>query len=112
MSPQNIVKSGRESPMLWWEEARRRLVPVIGESGFRILFARSLHLARREAPWLAVASPATDEPFDDLRSSLARESQERALEAERALRAEFIDLLHTLVGEGLTSRLLDPLPVP
>jgi hypothetical protein len=92
-----------------WKAAQSRLTPVIGENGFRSLFARSLHLTRREHPWLPGLS-ATDNPFADLQASLEGETQERTQEASRALLATFTGLLRLLIGEALTSCLLDPVP--
>lgn len=110
MDPSNLWRDSVEASMHSWEEARSRLVPVIGERGFRILLERSLHLTRREHPWMVRLAEASERPLDDLQASLTAESEEQALAANRTLRVHFIGLLHTLIGEGLTNRLLDPLP--
>jgi hypothetical protein len=91
-----------------WEEARTQLVPVIGENGFRILFARSLHLTRRDFPWLSRVPTPTDQPLADLKASYEGETAEHAREANVALLLTFTSLLHALIGKALTSRLLDP----
>ena len=91
----------------FWKRARARLVPVIGESGFRILFARSLHLARREHAWLARTPVAAEEVFDDLQASFDARPRNEAQAADRALTGHFIALLHSLIGVALTGRLLD-----
>ena len=111
MDSSNPRRDSIEASMHSWEEARSRLVPVIGERGFRILLERSLHLTRREHFWMGRLTETSDRPLADLQSILVAESEEQALAANRALRAHFMDLLHTLIGEGLTNRLLDsPLP--
>lgn len=95
-----------EATMRAWEEVERRLVPIIGEGGFRILFARSLQLTRRDFPWLARVPTPTQEPFADLEASLATEKPEQVAAGSRALLATFTDLLHALIGEALTDRLI------
>lgn len=99
--------SQSESALRRWEETRWRLAPVIGEDGFRILFARSLHLTRKTFPWLALPPKPTGQPFADLKASLERETQKHAEEAIRTLFATFIGLLHVLIGEALATRLLE-----
>lgn len=99
-------KTPIEATLRAWQEAERRLVPIIGEGGFRILFARSLHLTRRDFPWLARVPLATRRPFADLQASLAHEKPEQAKAGSRALLATFTGLLHALIGEALTNRLI------
>jgi len=85
---------------------RSRLAPIVGEDGFRILFARSLHRARAEHPWLAREVVSPDNSFLSLTESLAFQPPERAALGIRALAAHFDDLLHALIGEELAARLL------
>jgi hypothetical protein len=85
---------------------RSRLAPIIGEDGFRILFARSLHRARAEHPWLARETVSPDNSFSSLTESLASQPPERAALGIRGLAAQFDDLLHALIGEELAARLL------
>jgi hypothetical protein len=91
-----------------WRFVQSRLAPIIGEDGFRILYARSLHRARLEHPWLAREPQPGNDAFSALKASLEAEAPERATGAGRALMGHFIDLLHTLIGEALASRLLRP----
>jgi hypothetical protein len=89
-----------------WNLVRSRLAPIIGEDGFRILFARSLHRARAEHPWLAREAVSPDNSFSSLTESLASQPPERAAVGVRALEARFDDLLHALIGKALAARLL------
>jgi hypothetical protein len=83
-----------------------RLAPIIGEDGFRVLFARSLHRARSEHPWLARDPVAGADAFSTLKASLEAQEPERAAGGSRALLENFNVLLHALIGEELASRLL------
>jgi hypothetical protein len=100
--------AAKDATLRAWEEARTRLVPVIGENGFRILFARSLHLTRRDFPWLSRVPTPSDQPLADLEASYERQTAEHAREANVALLVTFTSLLHALIGKALTRRLLDP----
>ncbi len=91
-----------------WEHMQSRLVPALGKDGFCILFARSLHLTRRDFPWLGSVPQSTGRQVEDLQASLEAETTSKALEGNAALLATFTGLLHALIGEALASRLLKP----
>ena len=92
-----------------WDSVQSRLAPIIGEDGFRVLFARSLHRARIEHPWLAREPVKADAPFSMLKASLESQTPEHAADGSRALIAHFNELLNALIGEQLAARLLRPL---
>ena len=92
-----------------WESVQSRLAPIIGESGFRVLFARSLHRARGEHPWLAREPAPEDVPFSMLKASLESQPLERAAQGSRALMDQFNELLVALIGKDLVTRLLGPI---
>jgi hypothetical protein len=89
-----------------WEVVRSRLAPIIGEDGFRVLLARSLHRARKEHPWLARDAAQGDIAFAALKASLEAETPERAASGSRALATQFDELLYALIGEELATRLI------
>lgn len=91
-----------------WELVRSRLATIIGEDGFRVLFARSLHRARMDHPWLARDAVKGDIAFAALRASLEAETPERAKSGSRALATQFHELLNALIGEELAARLIGP----
>jgi hypothetical protein len=91
-----------------WDLVQARLAPIIGEDGFRVLLARSLHRARAQHPWLARDPVKGDLPFATLLASLERESAQRAAQGSRALQENFDELLNALIGEELATRLLGP----
>lgn len=92
-----------------WSLVHSRLSPIIGDDGFRVLFARSLHRARAEHPWLAqIDGGGRGNAFPALRASLEAQTRERAASGNRALAAHFNALLNGLIGEVLAARLLRP----
>ena len=92
--------------MRGWERAHVRLVPIIGEGGFRVLLARALHLTSKDHPWLELSPEADGEPFANLQASMSAQSTQEADKAGHALLATFTGLLHALIGESLTQQLL------
>jgi hypothetical protein len=81
---------------------------LIGDGGVRALTARSLHLVRRDFPWVARAQEpdGPEGPFAQLGISLARQEPAVAREAAAAALATLGGLLETLIGEALTIRVL------
>ena len=93
-----------------WREISVRLSPIIGEDGFSLLYKRSLHLCSPRFPWLA-GVPA-DAAFSDLEQALKSQTAVHSAEANAAIVSTFTGLLHTLIGEALTTRLLFECPRP
>jgi hypothetical protein len=90
-----------------WEAVARALVPLIGDKGFSILFARCVHLNRTAYPWLAL-DPAEPGPgrFAGLGKILEGRSATDARAASRALLVTFHDALAALIGVPLTTGML------
>lgn len=91
-----------------WDALASELTPIIGNDGFAILYARSLHLAQSGFPWLAVSqtSPPTASPFTSLKIRLEEQPSTVASEASRTLLATFTTLVAGLIGEPLTISIL------
>jgi hypothetical protein len=106
------AKAVAEAASKRWEEIAERIAPIIGERGFRALYARSIHLAQASFPWLA--PPAGPEQahsfFATLTESLERQPPRVAADAQRALLLTFTQLLGAFIGGALTSRLLQSAP--
>ena len=98
-----------EAALRLWIAVARELALLIGQGGVRAIYARSLHLARSSYPWLPEAADAaqSDPPFTELRVSLERQAAPDALEAATAFLVTLTDLLATLIGEALTTGLMN-----
>ena len=95
-----------------WQRLAGRLSPIIGERGFRVLFARSLHLTQPAFPCLSPPEPRSDaveSPFESLRQCLELHPT-LAADANRALLLTFTGLLNSLIGEVLTARIVRDAP--
>jgi hypothetical protein len=102
-----------ESAVRAWQGLAERLSPIIGEGGFRALYARSMHLTQAAFPWLSVLSPqsrASEPLFASLRQSLELQNPTLAAEAHRALLLTFTGLLGSLIGGVLAARLVQEAP--
>ncbi len=90
-----------------WERLATELSPIIGERGFASLYARSLHRAGLEFPWLAPHPPeAPADAFKLLASNLKECAPAEAQAASAALLIIFTDTLILLIGELLTNSIL------
>ena len=90
-----------------WEKMATQIISIVGEGGFNSLYARSLHLTQSTFPWLAdsALSPPTDQRFKKLKISFEGQTPAQATEANRRLLITFTDILASLVGEQLTTRI-------
>jgi hypothetical protein len=93
--------------VLLWESLAAELRVIIGERGFESLYARSLHQAGAQFPWLAPRSPqAAGDAFKLLATRLNAREPAEAQAASAALLNVFTDTLILLIGELLTNGLL------
>jgi hypothetical protein len=94
---------------LWsWQQVALHLVPLIGDVGFQSLYARTVHLT---LPYFDGLTPVKQsESFDILFQKLKEDLESlvpgEAVRASNILLATFTELLSTLIGESLTSRIL------
>ncbi|WP_029526056.1 hypothetical protein [Polaromonas glacialis] len=91
-----------------WRQLAPELISIIGEGGFKPLYARSIRLASRQYPWMAhdAAKPADQEGFAELQACLQAQDAALARQASLVLFTIFLDVLASLIGEELTSHLL------
>jgi hypothetical protein len=110
-APQD-ARTVAEDSLRHWEEVLSRLAPVIGDSAFRVLFARSLHRTRHAFPWLAHDATPSAYPFVGLMESLRERTGAQAEDANRQLLAAFVGLLDELIGKPLATRLMNTPTLP
>jgi hypothetical protein len=92
-----------------WEQLAKQIISIIGEEGFNSLYARSVVLTQATFPWLEAGTPSSspDNRFADLKTNLEAQMPAQANSANKQLLISFTDILATLIGEGLTTRILD-----
>ena len=88
------------------EKLCSQLTTLIGSSGFRALFLRSLALAKAELPWLRAVRVKADGTLEGVDEIQPQPTTEVALEAREILLAQLLGLLVTFIGPALTSRLV------
>lgn len=97
-----------DAAILLWEQMAAQLILIVGDEGFDSLYARSVSLSRSTFPWLAASSslPSDGPRFAELKMSLEDQTPEQAIEAHHLLLTTFTDVLASLIGEQLTTRIL------
>ena len=93
-----------------WRRMAAQQEPVIGARGVDALFGRALHLTGRQHPWLATEGVrgSSAAALDHVQQQLATQQAAQATEAAQALLNGFTELLATMVGDALVTRLLGP----
>ena len=91
-----------------WEQLAPNLILIIGEGGFKPLYARSIRLASKQHEWLlpCVEKPAVGVRFTELAACLQAQDIVGAQQASLDLFTIFLDVLASLIGEELTTHLL------
>ena len=99
-----------EATAATWRLVAAQLAPVIGSRGLEVLFGRALHVTSTTYRWLAVSEDrgGSADALPSLAQCLARQDPATAAEASDKLLLTFTELLTTLIGESLTTRLLAP----
>jgi hypothetical protein len=95
---------------LWpWKQLAAHLTPVIGDAGFCALYGRAVRLAMSDFPWLTAVEPArtVDSFFLTLKENFASTDAQSMAQANSALLDKYTGLLSTLIGEMLTTRILN-----
>ena len=98
-----------------WDEIDVALTPIIGQQGVAALYKRSVHLAARAHPWLAVVLEGSGKgsaisdavvDLDALKNAFQPQDVTEAKSAAEAILRNFFELLTNLIGSSLTERLL------
>lgn len=89
--------------MARWQRLAAELGAVIGDCGFDMLLARSIHLTQAQFPWL---STSVEPGFSSLRADLQQQTPALADAANAALLAALTDTLAQLIGRSLASAIL------
>jgi hypothetical protein len=87
------------------ERLRPHLAMLMGNGGFRALFARALVLASAEVSWLRDVRVNAHGTLDGLEALHARLKPAEFREGAVVLLAHLLGLLVAFIGPGLTSRL-------
>jgi hypothetical protein len=92
-----------------WMPLATEIISIIGKGGFDSLYSRCIHLVAVKFPWLEAShsSQPAGSRFDELQGILEAQGPAEASEASIALLITFMDVLASLIGEPLTSTILD-----
>lgn len=97
-----------DAAVLLWEQIASKIISIVGEGGFNSLYARSVFLSQPSFPWLAACplSPQPDQRFAELKKCFEAQAAAQACVANALLLITFTDILASLIGEALTTRIL------
>ena len=97
-----------EATLNIWRQMAAWLAPIIGIRGVEVLFSRALQLTSRAFPCLVITGDQGDSAalLASLKANLAASAEPAAF--HQGITLTFTELLSTLIGESLTSRLLSP----
>jgi hypothetical protein len=98
-----------ERHLLPWRSLAVHLSPLIGDSGFGALYGRTGRLLAQQHACLTIgpSSQPLDALFRTLKDDLARAEPAQSALANEALLTTFTRLLSELIGEALTTQLID-----
>jgi hypothetical protein len=101
----NPAENVLDAAVVLWEAVAIQIISIVGEGGFNSLYARSVFLVQPAFPWLVGDLPS-DDRFSALRRCAATQTLEQVSAANSLLLITFTDILATLIGELLTTRIL------
>ena len=103
------TENGEDAVTHLWEPMSVQIIAIVGEGGFNSLYARTLSLSKSSFPWLATSPlPAKNyQRFTELKMSLEGQTTAQMREANKLLLITFTDILASLIGEQLTTRILE-----
>jgi hypothetical protein len=91
-----------------WEPMATEITSIVGKEGFHSLYARTIFLNRAAFPWLSASSDPLqiDQTLAELKTSFEKQTPAQVGEANTSLLITFTDILASLIGEQLTTRIL------
>jgi len=103
--PEEVV----ETTLSLWSRLAPELTAVVGAGGFMSLYSRSVKVTGGRYSWLLseIAKPNYADGLSELRARLGHQTPAQAHLASEDLLNVFFDLLVSLIGESLTSQILD-----
>ncbi len=104
-----MIPSGKQQRAIeLWQKFSDQLMSLIGEKGFLVLYARSLHILRPTFPMLPSfdAEISANTWLADLKTALTEQDLAQPNAANHQLLITFTDILASLIGEDLTTEIL------
>jgi hypothetical protein len=108
IQPHDKAADAVDAAINLWEPMATEIISIVGEEGFNSLYARTLFLNRAAFPWLSASSDPLqiDQRLADLKASFEKQTPAQVGEANNSLLITFTDILASLIGEQLTTRIL------
>jgi hypothetical protein len=102
------TENGEDAVNNLWEPMALQIISIVGEGGFSSLYARTLFLNQTTCPFLKVIPQPLkiNNRFADLKRAFEGQPPAQVNEANSLLLITLTDILASLIGEPLTTRIL------
>jgi hypothetical protein len=106
--PHENAMDAADAAISLWEPMATEIISIVGKEGFNSLYARTIFLNHAAFPWLSANSNPlqADQRLAELKMSFERQTPAQVTEANNLLLITFTDILASLIGEQLTTRIL------
>jgi hypothetical protein len=107
MAPKNDEKA-TDVAIILWQQMATKIISLVGESGFKSLYVRSILLNASKFSCLTNYDPKSENiyQFTELKLCYEKQTCTQAIEVNDQLLLTLTDILATLIGEPLTTNLL------
>ena len=97
-----------DTVILLWEQMATKTISIVGENGFRSLYIRSILLNKSKFPCLSKYDPKSEinNQFTELKLCLEKQHSNQIIEVNNQLLITLSDILSSLIGETLTTKIL------
>ncbi|MGZ8271228.1 MAG: hypothetical protein ACXW1T_08470 [Methylophilus sp.] len=97
-----------DTAIILWEQMATKIISIVGESGFKSLYVRSILLNTSKFSWLTTYNPKSEinNQFSELKLCFEKQTSNQIVEVNNQLLITLTDILATLIGEPLTTNIL------
>jgi hypothetical protein len=97
-----------DKAIIVWEQMAFKIISIVGENGFKSLYARSVQLNITKFSWLSSYNPKSESnnQFNGLKLCFKRQAPSQILAVNFELLITLTDILASLIGEPITTKIL------
>jgi hypothetical protein len=102
----NVITA--DTAIILCEQLATKIISLVGESGFKSLYVRSIFLITPKFSWLYAYNPKSEinNQFTELKLCFSKLTPNQLIEVNNVLLITLTDILASLIGEPLTTNIL------